>query len=58
MPKAKRPPQKTIDVYQNMRHYVRMDSNLKATAEKISYSAYDCDIVTQVMYKIMTYHEK
>ena len=30
-----------------------MDSNLKITAAKISYTAYDGDFVTQVMYKVM-----
>jgi len=54
VPEAKRPPQKTIDVYQNIRHYIPMESNLKITETKFSYTAYDCDVVKQAMYKIMT----
>lgn len=53
MPEAKRTTRKTIGVYQNMRHYMPMESNLKITAAKLSYTAYDCDIVTQAMYKMM-----
>jgi len=53
MPDAKRPPQNTTDVYQMLRHYMRMHSNLQVTAVKISNTAYDCNIFTQVMYKSM-----